>query len=64
MALPLLATGAVIGATGAAAHALLKDPPTKEELARKKITADTLLVVRPKTFLQRTAVNIVNSLLF
>lgn len=64
MALPLLfAGGAALGAATIVASKLL-NPPTKEELQRKKMEADTLFVVQPKTFLQRTATGVVNSLFF
>lgn len=56
--------GALVGAAAGAAHLLLKEPPTKEELARKKLEGDTLFVVQPKTLLQRAATNVVNSLFF
>lgn len=65
MALPVaLITGAAIGAAGAAAYKLSRPAPTKEELQAKKMDADTLFVVQPKTALQRAATNFVNTLFF
>lgn len=65
MALPVaLLLGAGVGAAGAAAYEALKPAPTKEELARTKMSADSLFVVHPKTALQRAATNVVNTLFF
>ncbi len=66
MALPLvpLAVGLGIGAGAVALSELLSPAPTKEELKRDTLAGDTLFIVQPKTPLQRTATNIVNSLFF
>lgn len=65
MALPAaLLVGAGLGAAVSAAAKILSPAPTKEELKRKELSADTLFVVQPKTALQRTATNVVNSLFF
>lgn len=66
MALPVvpMVAGAVLGAGIEITRRVLKDPPTKEELKRKEMKADTLFIVQPKTALQRAATNVVNTLFF
>ena len=64
MALPALLGGVALGV---AASKLLSKPGReylKQEMKRDKLTADTLLVIQPKTFLQRAAANLTQSLFF
>ena len=60
MALPLLlAAGAVLGAIGTAGYKIANPSD-----AGKALKVDTVVAVQPKTALQRTAANVLQTLLF